>query len=143
MVQANRAERRAGSVVGLHVHRHQADYWSVVSGLARVVLHDLRPGPEGGATLVLEIGGPDDAAPHLGLYVPPGVAHGFAAATDVVLAYQVDAYYDPDDELGVAWDDPSIAADWAMENPVLSERDQGLPRLAELPSSWWPIGGRS
>ena len=44
MVQANRADRRAGAVVGLHYHLHQADYWYVPRGRARVVLHVLRQG---------------------------------------------------------------------------------------------------
>src|SRR5436309_15425381 len=42
MIQANRADRKAGAVVGLHYHLHQADYWYVPFGRARVVLHDLR-----------------------------------------------------------------------------------------------------
>ncbi len=90
MVQANRADRTAGTVVGLHYHRHQADYWYVVAGRARVVLHDLRVGsPTLGATLELDLGG---AGPerHRGVYIPPGVAHGFAAVTDVTLTYLVD-----------------------------------------------------
>ena len=41
MVQANRADRSAGCIVGLHYHLHQADYWYVPVGRARVVLHDL------------------------------------------------------------------------------------------------------
>ncbi|MEO2170999.1 MAG: dTDP-4-dehydrorhamnose 3,5-epimerase family protein, partial [Acidimicrobiales bacterium] len=58
MVQSNRADRTAGAVVGLHYHRHQADYWYVVAGSARVVLHDLRVGsPTLGATLELDLGG--------------------------------------------------------------------------------------
>ena len=31
MVQSNRADRTAGAVVGLHYHRHQADYWYVAT----------------------------------------------------------------------------------------------------------------
>ena len=44
MIQANRADRSAGCIVGLHYHLHQADYWYVPFGRARVVLHDLRVG---------------------------------------------------------------------------------------------------
>ena len=47
MIQSNRADRQAGSIVGLHYHLHQSDYWYVPFGTARVVLHDLR---EGGPT---------------------------------------------------------------------------------------------
>ena len=134
IVQANRADRRAGTLVGLHFHRHQTDVWHVVSGLARVVLHDLRAGsPTAGATVTLDLGARADERPdHRVLHIPPGVAHGFAALTDVVVSYLVDRVYDPDDELGVAWDDPAVAADWAVADPIVSPRDQANPRVADL-----------
>ncbi len=143
MVQGNRAERRAGSVVGLHYHLHQADYWYVVAGHARVVLHDLRTGsPTDGATLALDLGEVSGAPHnHLGVYIPPGVAHGFAALTDLTLTYLVDGYYNPADELGVAWDDPAIAADWGLSDPVLSERDRANPRRHELDPGRQPHAG--
>jgi dTDP-4-dehydrorhamnose 3,5-epimerase len=129
MVQANRGERRAGAVVGLHYHLHQADYWTVPKGRARVVLHDLREGSvTDRATLCLDI----DADNALGVFIPPGVAHGFASLSDLTIAYMVDGYYNPADELGVAWDDPEIGADWGLKDPVLSGRDQANPRRAEL-----------
>jgi dTDP-4-dehydrorhamnose 3,5-epimerase len=138
MVQANRATRRAGSLVGLHYHLHQADYWYVVAGTARVVLHDLRLGsPTEGATMCLELTGKEDR----GVFIPPGVAHGFAALTDVTLIYLVDAYYNPDDELGVAFDDPEIGADWGLSDPVVSERDRRNPRRAEIPPHLRPRAG--
>jgi dTDP-4-dehydrorhamnose 3,5-epimerase len=129
MVQGNRSEKQAGAVVGLHYHLHQADYWYVLRGTARVVLHDLRRGsPTERSTLVLDIDGTDDN----GVFIPPGVAHGFASLTDVLLWYLVDGYYNPHDELGVAWDDPEVAADWGIDAPVLSQRDQSNPRRADL-----------
>jgi dTDP-4-dehydrorhamnose 3,5-epimerase len=60
------------------------------------------------------------------------VAHGFAALTDLTITYLVDGYYDPADELGVAWDDPEVAADWGVSAPVLSGRDQRNPRRSDL-----------
>jgi len=76
MLQGNRSDRQQGALVGLHYHFHQSDYWYVTRGRARVVLHDLRLGsPTEGATEILEIGEHDDR----GLFIPPGVSHGFAA----------------------------------------------------------------
>ncbi|WP_419926519.1 dTDP-4-dehydrorhamnose 3,5-epimerase family protein [Candidatus Poriferisocius sp.] len=140
MVQANRGDRLAGSVVGLHYHRQQADYWYVPFGRARVVLHDLRSGsPSCGRTIEVPLGTEFDGANrHLGVYIPPGVAHGFAALTDMTITYLVDRYYNPADELGVAWDDPDIAADWGVENPVLSDRDRANPRRADIPDHLRP-----
>ncbi len=58
------------------------------------------------------------------MFIPPGVAHGFAALSDMTITYLVDGYYNPADELGVAWDDPDIGADWGLTDPILSTRDQ-------------------
>ena len=134
MVQNNRADRQAGSLVGLHYHLHQADYWYVPFGAARVVLHDLRQGsPTEGTTICTDLGHQKDGSHnHGGIYIPPGVAHGFSALSDMTITYQVDGYYNPADELGVAWDDPEINADWGVPNPVLSLRDQANPRRGDL-----------
>ena len=138
MVQANRSDKQAGTVVGLHYHLHQADYWCVPRGRALVVLHDLREGcPTEKATLALEIGEHDDR----GVFIPPGVAHGFAALTDMTIAYLVDQYYNPDDELGVAWDDPEIGADWRVDDPILSKRDRTNPARADIPPGRRPYWG--
>jgi dTDP-4-dehydrorhamnose 3,5-epimerase len=129
MVQASRSDKQAGAVVGLHYHLHQADYWYVPRGQARVILHDLRVGsPTEGVTQSVEIGDQDDR----GIFIPPGVAHGFASLTDMTLTYLVDSYYNPSDELGVAWDDPDVGADWGVAEPILSERDRKNPRKRDL-----------
>ena len=139
MIQSNRANRQQGALVGLHYHLHQSDYWYIPFGTARVVLHDLREGgPTDGATHSLDLSGEN----HIGVYIPPGVAHGFAALTDMVITYLVDGYYNAADELGVAWDDPAIAADWGVTEPILSDRDQTNPMRADLPSNrrpYWPM----
>lgn len=139
MIQSNRADRRAGALVGLHYHLHQADYWYVPFGTARMVLHDLRVGgPTDGRSFVLDLSGEN----HLGVYIPPGVAHGFAALTDMTITYLVDGYYNPADELGLAWNDPHVTADWGFNDPVLSDRDRSNPLREHieprlLPS--WPM----
>jgi len=139
MIQSNRANRQADSIVGLHYHLHQSDYWYVPFGTARVVLHDLREGgPTDGATHTLELSGEN----HLGVYIPPGVAHGFGAVTDLVITYLVDGYYNPADELGVAWNDPTIGADWGVSDPTMSDRDRQNPLRADLPANrrpYWPM----
>ena len=69
------------------------------------MLHDLRVGSRtDGATEVIDLDGDVDQ----GVYIPPGVAHGFAALSDVLLTYLVDNYYDDSDEHGLAWDDPAV-----------------------------------
>jgi dTDP-4-dehydrorhamnose 3,5-epimerase len=139
MVQANHATRRAGTLVGLHHHLHQADYWYVVRGGLRAVVHDLRAtSPTVGETVSVDLTCVPDDPVRRCLYIPPGVAHGFAALTDVDLVYLVDRPYDPDDELGLAWDDPEVGADWRIADPILSERDRANPRRRDLPAELHP-----
>jgi dTDP-4-dehydrorhamnose 3,5-epimerase len=143
MIQGNRGDRQQGAIVGLHYHLHQADYWYVPMGRARIVLHDLREGsPTDGATQAFDLGERVDGTfDHRGVFIPPGVAHGFAALTDMTITYLVDGYYNPNDELGVAWDDPEIGADWGVAEPVLSARDQKNPRRADLAAELRPRWG--
>jgi dTDP-4-dehydrorhamnose 3,5-epimerase len=135
MIQGNRSEKQQGAVVGLHYHLHQADYWYVLRGTARVVLHDLRDGsPTNKTTFQMDFDGSEDR----GIFIPPGVAHGFSSLTDVLLWYLVDGYYNPADELGVAWDDPDVGADWGIEEPVLSARDQANPTRSGIEERFRP-----
>ena len=115
---------------GLHFHLHQADYWYALRGRARVVLHDLRVGSRtDGATELIDLDGEVDQ----GIYIPPGVAHGFAALTDILLTYLVDNYYDASDEHGLAWDDPTVGADWGITDPDPLRAGPGQPAARRHP----------
>lgn len=132
-VQHNLSRRQAGSVVGLHYHRYQADYWVLIEGSLMVGLADLRTDSR-----TFQIAEQFVMEPGQGVYIPKGIAHGFAALTDIAMTYAVDQYYNPEDELGVAWDDPTFAIDWGVEAPVLSDRDRAQPRFAELSPEMLP-----
>ena len=128
--RATARRSRPAPLVGLHFHLHQADYWYALRGKVRVVLHDLRVGSRtDGATEVIDLDGDVDQ----GVYIPPGVAHGFAALTDVLLTYLVDNYYDDSDELGLAWDDPAVGADWGVTDPILSDAGPEQPAARRHP----------
>lgn len=124
-VQANHSRSRAGVLRGMHYHRRQADAWYLASGNAQVALADLRYRVARPQVEVFDLSDEDPAV----LYVPPGVAHGFLALTDVELIYWVTAYYDASDEFAVAWDDPALGITWKLAEPVLSARDAEAPRL--------------
>jgi dTDP-4-dehydrorhamnose 3,5-epimerase len=124
----------------LHYHLHQSDYWYVPYGSCRVVLHDLRTGsPTDGATQVIDLGTQADGShDHRGIFIPPGVAHGFASLTDMTITYLVDGYYNPADERGLAYNDPAVKADWGFANPILSKRDQDNPTRDNIDPQFQP-----
>jgi dTDP-4-dehydrorhamnose 3,5-epimerase len=127
IVQMNFSQKTRGSLAGLHYHLHQSDYWFVPVGIARVNLFDLRVDSPTFKTLVTL-----DILSDTGLYIPPGVAHGFSAKTDLILTYLVDNYYNGDDELGLLWNDPDVNADWGFDAPILSNRDSSNPLLKDI-----------
>ncbi len=128
-LQCNRSDSQAGVLRGLHYHFNQVDYWCVTAGRIRVGLFDLRRGsPSYLQSATVDMGGED----LLGLFIPVGVAHGFAARSDCTLLYVVNNYYDGADEYGVAWDDPQANIDWGLTAPRLSERDRANPRVSEI-----------
>lgn len=128
-VQANLSRSMPGVLRGMHFHREQWDYWCPVAGEAFVSLADLREGsPTQGEVVTLGLRGDEPS----GLFIPPGVAHGFYAASDYMFVYLVDAYYDPTDELAVAWDDPALGIAWPAKDPILSERDRQNPSLEDI-----------
>jgi dTDP-4-dehydrorhamnose 3,5-epimerase len=67
------------------------------------------------------------------LWIPPGFAHGFLVLSEEAeFVYKCTDYYDPSDELRIAWNDPALAIPWPTDAPLLSEPDRCAPRLAEL-----------
>jgi len=64
MIQATGADRQQGSIVGLHYHLHQADYWYVPHGCAARCPADLARGvADRGATLTLDLGAREERNP--------------------------------------------------------------------------------
>lgn len=134
-LQSNRSDSKAGVLRGLHYHFKQVDYWYALGGRIRVGLVDLRrssPSYLRAATVDLGEENP------LGLFIPVGVAHGFAALTDCTLMYIVNNYYDGADEFGIAWNDPQAAIDWGIQAPALSQRDSSSPFIADIPPAAQP-----
>jgi dTDP-4-dehydrorhamnose 3,5-epimerase len=67
------------------------------------------------------------------MYLPPGCAHGFCVLSEVAqVQYKCTEFYDPSDEIGIAWDDPDLAIAWPVTNPIMSERDRHHPRMRDL-----------
>lgn len=127
-LQGNVSRSTSGVLRGMHFHRSQWDYWFVVSGTALVALADLRSGsPTERVTMTMRLAADEPR----GLFIPPGVAHGFFAESDTVLGYLLDRYFDGSDEFGFMWNDPSLGIDWPTTDPILSDRDRANPSLAE------------
>ena len=106
--------------------------WCIVGEIFDVAV-DLRPGS---TTFGEWVGVHLSAENRKQIWVPPGFAHGFCVTSEIAeVVYKCTDLYDPTDEGGVIWNDPTLGIDWPISDPVLSEKDQKLPLLAhaELP----------
>lgn len=69
------------------------------------------------------------------LLVPVGFAHGFVTLEpDTEVLYKVTAPYVPENDHGLAFDDPALGIDWRLplSGLTLSDKDRKHPRLAEM-----------
>jgi dTDP-4-dehydrorhamnose 3,5-epimerase len=136
--QDNHSCSARGILRGLHYQlRHpQAKLCRVGGGEALDVAVDIRVGSPyfGKWTSVLLSSDTQNQ-----IYIPAGFAHGFLALTDgVQLLYKCSDYYAPGDEYGILWNDPAIAIEWGIIDPVLSTKDANNPTLSSVPPELLP-----
>jgi dTDP-4-dehydrorhamnose 3,5-epimerase len=131
--------RSVGHIMrGMHVHVRHADYVVVLEGTALIGLRDLRKGSpaENVADVVAVQGGTNMT----GIWIPPGVLHGFYFPDVATHIYQMTKYWTPHEEMGCAWHDPAMELDWQIPaDPALSDRDQTLGTLDELLAQMEPF----
>jgi dTDP-4-dehydrorhamnose 3,5-epimerase len=126
---------RPGTVRGLHFQRPpfaQAKLVRVLRGRILDVAVDLRrSSPSFGKHIAVEL----DSECNEQLFIPAGFAHGFCTLEpDTVVFYKVDRVYSAAHDGGVNWADSGLGIEWpvASAEAILSEKDRGLPMLADL-----------
>ena len=69
------------------------------------------------------------------LFVPKGCAHGYAVLSpEAVVFYKTDAYYNPEAEGGILFNDSELAIDWQIpeSDRILSKKDLVWPTFKNL-----------
>lgn len=126
LAQANMAySRYQGTLRGMHYQispHEEAKLVRCTRGRIFDVAVDLRPDS---ATYRQWFGVELSAENYQMFYIPEGFAHGYQTLCDhVELIYMVSAFYAPEAERGVRWDDPCFGIEWPMAPEVISDKDQ-------------------
>jgi dTDP-4-dehydrorhamnose 3,5-epimerase len=67
------------------------------------------------------------------IVVPKGFGHAILTLVpNTEILYKVDEYYSPEHDRAIRWDDPDLAIDWPVSNPILSEKDKNAPYLKDI-----------
>lgn len=134
-VQDNESRSTRGVVRGIHFQRPpytQSKLVRVLTGRVLDVAVDLRrDSPTFGRYVSVELSGRNRRQ----LFIPRGFGHGFSVLSkEAVFQYKCDAFYAPQSEGSVRWDDPSLAIDWRLPRgvePCISNKDRVAPLLSE------------
>ena len=131
-IQDNHSSSERGVLRGLHaqVQHPQGKLVRVVEGAIYDVAVDIRRDSPGfGKWVAVHL----SAENFRQLYIPPGFAHGFCVLGDTAqVLYKVTSPYNPADEITIAWNDPQLAINWPVTDPVLSEKDAAAGNLADI-----------
>jgi dTDP-4-dehydrorhamnose 3,5-epimerase len=119
---------RRGTLRGMHYQVSPAEEAKLVrclTGALYDVVLDLRPdSPSHGQWFGAEL----DADNRRMMYVPKGCAHGFLTLEDnTEVLYLVSAFYAPESERGVRYDDPRFGIRWPFSPTEMSDKDRTWP----------------
>ena len=119
-IQDNESKSSYGVLRGLHYQlapAAQTKLVRVIKGKVLDVAVDIRKdSPTFGQHVSVELSEQNKRQ----LLVPRGFAHGFVVLEDdTVFAYKVDNYYSPENDRGIAFDDPALAIDWIVDKDQL------------------------
>ena len=136
-VQDNESKSKRGVLRGLHFQNPpfaQSKLVRVVKGRVLDVAVDIRKNsPTFGHYHAVEL--TEDN--HLQFFIPKGFAHGFSVLSDVaVFQYKCDAFYNPQSEGAIAWNDPQLNINWQLNEDeiLLSDKDRNHPLFADFVS---------
>jgi dTDP-4-dehydrorhamnose 3,5-epimerase len=138
-VQGNVSSSGQGVLRGLHYQwpNPQGKYVSVLEGEVWDVAVDIRRGsPTFGKWTAVVLSGENRRH----FWIPEGFAHGFVVLSErAVFTYLCTATYDAKADAAIRWDDPSLAIDWPVSNPQLSDKDARAPLMADVAADRLPV----
>lgn len=132
-VQDNISKSKYGTIRGLHYQVGKFEQGKLISVLGGKVLDiavDIRfNSPTFGKHFAIELSDENKKQ----FWIPPGFAHGFSVLSDEVLfSYKCTANYNKDSERSIIYNDPILAIDWKVENPIVSEKDLVSKKFNEI-----------
>ncbi|HUB87956.1 MAG TPA: dTDP-4-dehydrorhamnose 3,5-epimerase [Verrucomicrobiae bacterium] len=110
-------------------HDHDKLVYCIRGAVLDVILDIRKNSPAFGRSAAVEL----TAQNHLLFFIPKGFAHGFLSLEDeTVMIYKTSTVHAPSHDAGIRWD--SFGFQWPVKKPILSDRDNSFPALADFRS---------
>jgi len=129
IVQDNRSySAKKGTLRGLHCQAQPRAQGKLVSCLRGAILDVAVDARRDSPTYMQWVSAELTQENRRQLWIPRGCLHGFVTLTDdVEVFYKVDAFYSPEHDRSVRWNDPAFGVAWGVEEPILSAKDANAP----------------
>ncbi|MBC8266470.1 MAG: dTDP-4-dehydrorhamnose 3,5-epimerase [Flavobacteriales bacterium] len=132
-VQDNQSLSAKGVLRGLHFQNSpfaQGKLVSVIKGAVMDVAVDIRENsPTYGKHFSIVLSEENKTI----FWIPPGFAHGFVSLEDdTIFTYKCTGVYNKQSEGSIVWNDKDLNINWAVDNPIVSEKDALSPSFLEL-----------
>jgi dTDP-4-dehydrorhamnose 3,5-epimerase len=136
-MQDNESKSGKNVLRGLHFQNPpfaQGKLVRVLQGSVFDVAVDIRKGsPTYGKWASIELSGDNKWM----YWIPAGFAHGFLTLEDnTIFFYKCTNVYHKESEGCIRWNDPDLAINWGIENPVISDRDNNAPAFRAFQSKF-------
>ena len=133
-IQDNQSKSQYGVIRGLHFQKDpfsQTKLLRVLEGKIFDVALDMRKSsPDFGKWFGIELSNENNKQ----ILIPKGFAHGFSVLSETaIVMYKCDAYYHPESESGIKFDDKNLNIDWKITQgkEIVSEKDSVLPNFKD------------
>ncbi len=131
-VQENHSQSSHNVLRGLHyqIRQPQGKLVRAIQGSIFDVAVDIRPDSPTFGQWAAELLSAENRRQ---MWIPPGFAHGFLVMSErAEVLYRLTAYYAPQQQRSIRWDDPALAIDWPLSQPpLLSAKDRAAPLLSQ------------
>ena len=137
-VQDNQSASKKGVLRGMHFQKQfpQDKLVRVIKGEVFDCVIDMRPdSPTKGQWFGVVLSEDNKKQ----FFIPKNFAHGFLVLSDYAeFCYKCTDFYHPDDEGGIAWNDPEVGIDWPIPEGMeltLSDKDKCWPTFSSVSGS--------
>ncbi len=131
-IQDNEAFSFYGVIRGLHFQKPpyaQAKLIRAIKGKILDVVVDIRKESSTyGTVFSVELSEENK----MQLFAPKGCAHGYAVlSSEAIVFYKTDAYYNPNEEGGILFNDLGLGIDWKIpkEDQIINKKDTSWPNF--------------